>query len=134
MTDRHAENQPENKTRRRPRRQPNESLQYIPPEPVAAAATKGLALRQKFHRGGTMIGFARARDLMNRQPLSDDRMKRMATFFARHEADKRAENFGNDDDPSAGYVAWLLCGGDAGKTWVEGQRQSRMRRPPLRSG
>lgn len=110
-------------------RQTPADLQYIPPEPVSAAARKGLALRQKFHRGGTMVGVARACDLKDRKPLSDDVMKRMAAFFARHNIDKRAENFGNDNDPSAGYVAWLLWGGDAGKTWVEGQRQSRLRRP-----
>lgn len=105
------------------------NLQYIPPVPVSAAARKGLALRQKFHRGGTSVGIARARDLKNRNPLSDDVMKRMAAFFARHQVDKRAQNFGNDENPSAGYVAWLMWGGDAGKTWVEGQRQSRRQRP-----
>ena len=109
--------------------QPSDDLQYIPPEPVSAAARKGLELRQKFHRGGTMVGVARARDLKNRTPLSDAVMKRMAAFFARHDVDKQAKNFGNDEDPSAGYVAWLLWGGDAGKTWVEGQRQSRLRKP-----
>ncbi|MGE7367743.1 hypothetical protein ACQKKX_01565 [Neorhizobium sp. NPDC001467] len=98
---------------------------YIPPVPVSAAASKGLALRQKFKRGGTSIGIARARDLKDRKPLSDDIMKRMAAYFARNHADRHSENFGNDDDPSAGYVSWLLWGGDAGKTWVEGQRQSR---------
>jgi hypothetical protein len=109
-------------------RQASNDLQYVPPEPVSAAARKGLELRQKFHRGGTMVGVARARDLKNRKPLSDDVMKRMASYFARHNVDKRAKNFGNDEDPSAGYVAWLLWGGDAGKTWVEGQRQSSRRR------
>jgi hypothetical protein len=43
----------------------------------------------------------------------------MASYFARHKIDKRAENFGNDDDPSTGYIAWLLWGGDAGQTWAE---------------
>ncbi|MGF9563432.1 hypothetical protein [Neorhizobium sp. JUb45] len=114
-------------------KQASRDLQYIPPEPVSAAARKGLALRQKFHRGGTMVGVARARDLKNRTPLSDDIMKRMAAYFARHDIDKRAQNFGNDEDPSPGYVAWLMWGGDAGKTWVEGQRQSRLQRPAVKS-
>jgi hypothetical protein len=106
-----------------------EKPHYIPPTPVASAAEKGLELRQKFHRGGTAIGIARARDLKNRRPVTDEVMKRMARYFARHRVDKRAENFGNDEDPSPGYIAWLMWGGDAGKTWAEGQRQSRLRRP-----
>lgn len=43
----------------------------------------------------------------------------MVSYFARHEVDKKSDNFGNDDDPSAGYIAWLLWGGDAGKKWAE---------------
>ncbi len=105
-----------------------EKPHYIPPVTVASAAEKGLALRQKFRRGGTTIGVARARDLKNRRPVSDDVMKRMARYFARHKVDKRAENFGNDEDPSAGYIAWLLWGGDAGRTWAQGQVQARNKR------
>lgn len=90
-----------------------------PPADVAEAAEKGLDLRSKFGRGGTDVGVARARDLKNRRTLSEDTIDRMVSYFARHEVDKRGANFGNDDDPSAGYVAWLLWGGDAGKDWAE---------------
>ncbi|MGV3652202.1 MAG: hypothetical protein ACO1OK_12315 [Devosia sp.] len=90
----------------------------IPPAEVASAAAKGLELRGRFKRGGTQIGVARARDLKNRRPLSDDTIRRMKSYFARHRVDKRAKNFGDDDNPSAGYIAWLLWGGDAGKDWA----------------
>ena len=43
----------------------------------------------------------------------------MVSYFARHTVDKRAPNFGNEDNPSAGYIAWLLWGGDAGEGWCE---------------
>jgi hypothetical protein len=92
-----------------------------PPHDVAAAAEKGLKLRAKFRRGGTTVGIARARDLQHRKLLSDLTVKRMASYFARHKIDKRAENFGDDDDPSTGYIAWLLWGGDAGQKWAEEQ-------------
>lgn len=95
---------------------------HVPPAAVAKAAEKGLKLREKFGRGGTEIGVSRARDLKNRAHLSDDVVKRMASYFARHNVDKRAKNFGDDDNPSAGYVAWLLWGGDAGKDWVEKEK------------
>ena len=92
---------------------------HVPPAEVAKAAEKGLYLRQKFHRGGTQIGVARARDLKNRKALPDDTINRMVSYFARHKVDKRAKNFGDDDNPSPGYVAWLLWGGDAGNDWAK---------------
>lgn len=91
---------------------------HIPPQAVAKAAEKGLKLREEFHRGGTQVGIARARDLTNRRALSDDTVKRMVSYFARHNVDKRATNFGDDSNPSAGYIAWLLWGGEAGKDWA----------------
>jgi hypothetical protein len=94
-------------------------LDHRPPPEVAAAAEKGLKLRAKYRRGGTTVGIARARDLQHRKSLSDLTVKRMASYFSRHKIDKRAENFGNDDDPSTGYIAWLLWGGDAGQKWAE---------------
>lgn len=90
-----------------------------PPEDVAKAAEKGLDLRREFNRGGTQVGVARARDLKNRRAVSADTIDRMVNYFARHEVDKKARDFGNDDAPSAGYIAWLLWGGDAGKSWAE---------------
>jgi hypothetical protein len=95
-----------------------------PPEDVAREAEKGLELRRKFERGGTDIGVARARDLKNRRSLSEDTIDRMVSYFARHEVDKKGSNFGNDDDPSAGYIAWLLWGGDAGRDWANEMQEA----------
>lgn len=57
------------------------------PEEVASNAAKGLELRQKFGRGGTEVGVARARELFARTALSPHTIKRMVSFFARHEVD-----------------------------------------------
>jgi len=92
---------------------------HVPPTVVSQQAEKGLKLRAKFSRGGTLVGVARARDLKNRKPISYDTIKRMASFFARHGVDKRAKNWGDDDNPSAGYVAWLLWGGEPGRDWAD---------------
>lgn len=97
-------------------------IDFTPPEEVAEAARKGLALRRRFRRGGTAVGLARGRDLKNRRNLSPDTVVRMTSYFARHAVDKDAPNFGNDADPSAGYVAWLLWGGDPGRDWAESLR------------
>ena len=93
---------------------------FTPPAAVAAAAKRGLEIREKeppSNRGGTEVGIARARQLANRQPVSLSTIKRMVSFFARHEIDKRGEGWGKN---SKGYQAWLLWGGDAGRRWAEG--------------
>lgn len=89
---------------------------FVPPQEVRANAKRGLALREKHGRGGTAIGVARARDLSNGSALSLDTVKRMTSYFARHEVDKKGEGWGED---SAGYIAWLLWGGDAGWAWAK---------------
>lgn len=92
---------------------------YVPPESVAKQAALGLELRRKFKRGGTEIGVARARDLSNRKGVSEQTIKRMSSYFSRHEVDKKGKNWGDKSNPSAGYIAWLLWGGDSGRRWVE---------------
>ena len=81
-----------------------------PPKNVADNAEKGLKLREEHDKGGTDIGIARARDLKNRENLSEDTINRMVQYFARHEVDKKADDFGNDNDPSAGYIALAFMG------------------------
>ena len=88
------------------------------PEIVAENAAKALELRERFKRGGTEVGVARARDLKNRVNLSPNTIKRMVSYFARHEVDKRGKNFFNAENPSAGYIAWMLWGGDEGRAWA----------------
>ena len=95
-----------------------DEISLVPPQIVADNAARGLAFREKFGRGGTEIGVGRARELVARRALQPSTIRRMVSYFARHEVDKRAKNFGNDDNPSAGYVAWLLWGGDEGRAWA----------------
>jgi uncharacterized membrane protein YgcG len=90
---------------------------FVPPQQVRANAKRGLELRKEHNRGGTEVGVARARDLSNGAALSLDTIKRMNSYFARHEVDKKGEGWGVD---SAGYIAWLLWGGDAGWSWARG--------------
>jgi len=82
-------------------------------------AKRGLEWRSEFGRGGTAVGIARARDISNGKNLSKDTVKRMFSFFSRHEVDKKAKGFrpGEDGFPSNGRIAWALWGGDAGFSW-----------------
>jgi len=94
-----------------------------PTAEMADEARQGLAWRAEYNRGGTAVGVARARDISNRVNLSTDTIRRMASYFARHEVDKNAEGFrqGEKGYPSAGRIAWALWGGDPGRTWTNQQ-------------
>ncbi len=89
---------------------------------MRAAARRGLELRKKYGKGGLTTqeagkqgigsGVARASDLAGGSSLSFATIKRMSAFFSRHEKNKS----GGEND--AGYIAWLLWGGDAGRAWA----------------
>jgi hypothetical protein len=86
---------------------------------MAKEAAKGLEYRKEFGRGGTEVGVARARDIKNRVNLSPKTCKRMKAFFDRHQSNRSGEDWGNEHNPSAGYIAHLLWGGDAGYSWAK---------------
>lgn len=92
-----------------------------PSNAMAKTAARALEWRSEFGRGGTEVGVARARDIANRKNLSEQTIKRMASYFARHKVDKDGAGFeaGSDGFPSAGRIAWDLWGGDAGAGWAE---------------
>lgn len=92
---------------------------YKPTKGMVDEAERGLEWRREHGRGGTEVGIARARDISNGKELSEDTVKRMYSFFSRHEVDKEAEGFrpGEDGYPSNGRIAWALWGGDAGFSW-----------------
>jgi hypothetical protein len=88
---------------------------------MAAAARRGPRLRAKFGRGGTEVGVARAHQLAEQRDLDAADVKSMHSYFARHTVDKdgKSHEWDSDSDPSAGFIAWLLWGGDAGKAWAD---------------
>lgn len=92
---------------------------YTPPESVAENAREALAqrdLKPASERGMTAVGLARARQLSARQPISIDIIRRMVSYFARHEVDKTGATW---DDWGKGRQAWNGWGGDAGRDWAE---------------
>ena len=92
---------------------------YKPTQEMKAEARRGLEWRRLYGRGGTEIGVARARDIIN-GALSYDTVLRMRSYFARHEVDKKGKGFSPNENgyPSAGRIAWALWGGDPGKVWA----------------
>ena len=47
-------------------------------------------------------------------------IRRMVSYFARHEVDREGQGWrrGEPGYPSAGKIAWLMWGGDAGRAWA----------------
>lgn len=102
----------------------NELTQLAKPsEAMVAEAKRGLAWRKEHGRGGTAVGVARARDIINRVDFPDETIARIHSYLARHEVDKKGQGFspGEPGYPSAGRIAWALWGGDAGQTWAAAQ-------------
>jgi len=102
---------------------------FVPPESVRKNAAKGLELRKKFGRGGLSrkqaskqgigSGVQRATNLKNGDRVSLETIKRMHSYFSRHQGDSSADGWGSESNPSAGWIAWLLWGGDAGWEWAK---------------
>lgn len=92
---------------------------YVPNEGMKEEAARALAWKEEGRRGGTRIGLTRANQIVNGDNLSEETVKRMFSYFSRHEVDKQAQGFepGEDGYPSPGRVAWGLWGGDAGYSW-----------------
>lgn len=110
-----------------------QGIDFKPPQAVADAAKKGLEYRQKATPGnkggltpaeaakqGIGSGVQRATNLKNRDNISPEVINQMVSFFARHEKNKSvAPKYENEPWKDKGHVAWLLWGGNPGKTWVE---------------
>jgi len=103
-------------------------IDFKPPKSVADAAARGLELRKKnkgkgglsaqqASKQGIGSGVSRAVSLKNRNNLSPSTVRRMKSFFARHEGNKKA-NKGVPLAKDKGYISWLLWGGDAGQSWA----------------
>ena len=92
---------------------------YKPTSGMKAAARKAIKFKEdgKANGAGTAVGWTRARQLVNGETLSLNTVKRMYSFFSRHEVDKKGKDWGNQSNPSNGYIMWLAWGGDAGFSW-----------------
>jgi hypothetical protein len=85
---------------------------------MAENARRALEVREKkpaSQRGMTSVGIARARDLINKRPMTEDTVRRMKAFFDRHEIDKQGETW---NEQGKGWQAWNGWGGDAGYSWA----------------
>jgi hypothetical protein len=92
---------------------------YSPPAGARAAARKAIKFKEdgKATGAGTAVGWTRAGQLARGETISLSTVKRMFSYFSRHEVDKKGKDWGNQANPSNGYIMWLAWGGDAGFSW-----------------
>jgi hypothetical protein len=85
------------------------------PKAAKRNAKTGLEQRKKHGRGGTQVGWNRARDIINLSEFSVSEWREIYAWFERHEVDKQGEGWkpGTPGYPSAGRISWNLWGGDA---------------------
>jgi hypothetical protein len=95
---------------------------YSPPAGARSAARKAIKFKEdgKAKGAGTSVGWTRAGQLARGETLSLSTVKRMYSYFSRHEVDKKGKDWANQANPSNGYIMWLAWGGDAGFSWSRG--------------
>ena len=100
-----------------------EEQTFVAPDAVANQAKKALAYKDKYKDevdGGTQVGWTRANQLANKENLSYDTIKRMYSFFKRHDVNQTIKSEYKDTPwKDNGFIAWLIWGGDAGYNWVK---------------
>jgi len=94
---------------------------YSPNDGMKSAARRAIKWREDGEAtgAGTPVGWGRARDIVAGRSMSLSVVRRMFSFFSRHEVDKQAEGFsaGEEGYPSNGRIMWDAWGGDAGFSW-----------------
>jgi len=94
---------------------------YSPNDGMKSAARRALQWKKdgKAKGAGTAVGWGRASDIVAGRSMSLSVVKRMYSFFSRHEVDKKAKGFNSGEEgyPSKGRVMWDAWGGDAGFSW-----------------
>jgi hypothetical protein len=92
---------------------------YKPTAGMQSAARRAIKIKEqgKAKGAGTAVGWTRAGQLARGETLSLNTVKRMYSYFSRHEVDKKGKDWDNAENPSNGKIMWLAWGGDAGFSW-----------------
>lgn len=92
-------------------------MPFAAPEYMQSNAARGLQyLDEGFGGDGLTAGTKREAREMAAGNISENKVREMAPWFARHKVDGQAPKNSNPSDaqyPGAGLVAWLLWGGDS---------------------
>lgn len=91
---------------------------FVPPESVQNNARRGLEMVEAGEAGDGLESATktRARAIASGKALSLEHVKRMHSFFERHDK-TRPDDGGKGNSPWK--TAWMLWGGDSGRSWAE---------------
>jgi HK97 family phage prohead protease len=86
---------------------------------MASAAKRGLRLHEEGKSGDGLKPetVARANKIARREELTEDHVREMNAWFARHETASKSPGWDKAGEEKPGFVAWLLWGGNAAKNW-----------------
>lgn len=86
---------------------------------MAASARRGLKLHEAGRSGDGLKPetVARAGKIAARESLTEDHVREMNAWFARHAVDRR-DGWDKAGEETPGFVAWELWGGDSGRSWA----------------
>jgi len=97
----------------------------VAPKYIADQAKEALEIRKtlpKSRQAGTLVGLARANQLVNRENLSRETMIRMRSYLIRARDNYlQAKRAGLDASNSKAIQAYMLWGGPRALTWVNQQ-------------
>jgi len=83
------------------------------PESASNNAKRAIEIKEENDRGcGTQVGWTRARQLANREAITLETVKRMASF------NRHRQNSDGDPREACGPLMWLAWGGDSGINWA----------------
>lgn len=96
------------------------AVNLTPPKGAQAACRRGLRLHEDGRSGDGLRPqtVREARKMAAGEAVSEDKVRRMRAWFARHASD-RTEGWDTPGEETPGFVAWLLWGGDPGRAWAE---------------
>jgi hypothetical protein len=85
------------------------------PDAVSNNAKRGIALNEKVNnKCATRVGKIRAKQLANKEKVSEATIIRMYSYLSRAEV-----YYEKGDKESCGYISYLLWGGKSAKNWAE---------------
>jgi hypothetical protein len=91
-----------------------ETTTFAPTEAMKNNVRRGLALREKWNRGGLSI--TKAKDIIDGD-LSLADVKKIYSFLSSNEQQYLPKSKLSDGGPTEGTISWLLSGGSAGYAW-----------------
>ena len=91
---------------------------FYPPDDVKRAFMDGLKLYSDGYGGRGLMPetIAWAGRIARGEPISEEKLRKMSPWFARHAVDIKP---GSKANKTPGWVAWQLWGGYAGRRWAK---------------